>query len=585
MLLKLLKKSQIFLLICAGVFIGFQVFFEMRIPLYMAKMSALLGSEELTGPEKQQVINAMLPEVTVVLLLGLLSALCAVILTQLPINSFIALLRQKVFAKVQTLSMENIDRLSVPSLITRTTSDLTNLQMLYAVLLQSVFRVPLVSSWAIVKISQYGGSWVAVFFASCAFYLVLVVYVVKRIRPHMEPLKKLTDRLSRVTMQKLSGIDVIRAYNAQEETREKFDEANGKLTDTLRKSQLPQVLLQPGMVFAVNLMYPCIYFIGALALNQMDATQKNTYFSGMAAFTPYAVQLMMAVSSVVLILMLYPAAKVSSDRIQEILNFEPKICDGQGCSPDETGTIRFDDVSFAFPGSRECFLRNISFECRKGETVAIIGPTGCGKTTLLNLIMRFIDATRGSVYVDGKNVREYKLEALREKISLTQQRAVLFSGTIASNIVYGCEEKRSDLDYIRRAGVTSMSDEFVEKLPERYEAAVARGGSNFSGGQRQRLSIARTVAKPAEILIFDDSFTALDFKTDRALRDQLRERYSDVTKLIVAQRIGTIMDADRILVMENGAIVGSGTHRELLESCQTYREIAASQLLEEEALA
>lgn len=581
-LLKLLKKSQVFLMMCAGVFIGLQVFFDMKIPIYMADLTVLLSNQAISGAEKEQMINAMIPGALIVLLLGLCSAICSLLLTQLPITAFIASLRKKVFDKVQTLSMENIDHLSVASLITRTTSDMNNLQLIYANMLLALVRVPVVSIWAIIKISQYGSSWVAVFIVSCVLYILLVVFVMKTIRPYMEPQRGLTDKLSKVTIQKLGGIDVIRAYNAQAETRGKFCKVNEDLTDVLRKSQTPKVYLQPGMILAINAMYPCIYFLGSLALNKMPVEAKAFYYSGMTAFTPYAVQLMMAVSMVVLILIQYPIAHVSATRILEILDFDPAIKDGAGAKAEETGTVRFDNVSFAFPGSKECFMRNISFSCKKGDTVAVIGPTGCGKTTLLNLMLRFVDATEGCVYVDGKDVREYTLEELRDKISLTQQKAVLFSGTIASNITYGCEEKLNDQAYIQHAGEVSMSQEFVDKIPESYGAAVARGGSNFSGGQRQRLSIARTIAKPAEILIFDDSFSALDFKTDRSLREQLHEQYPDSTKIIVAQRIGTIQDADQILVMENGRIVGSGTHKELLKTCQTYREIAASQLTEEE---
>ena len=425
-------------------------------------------------------------------------------------------------------------------------------------------------------------TWIFAIVISFVVYAIIIAIILVKATPHTKKLQPLTDRISMLIMQKLGGLDVIRAYNAQESTNQAFQAANEELNDEEKKSQFPNALLVPGSILSMNVMYPYIYIVGAFALNVMEQGKKGDYLSGMMVFPSYAILFMSAFSLLVQVIVLYPRAKVSAARIHEVLNLEPAVRDGSGAAPRETGTVDFRHVSFSFPGAKEHFIRDLDFSCEKGSTVAVIGPTGCGKTTLINLLMRFYDATEGEVFLDGVNVRDYPLRELRQRISLTQQKAVLFTGTIASNVVYGCEDRRNDVDYIRAAGYASGSEEFISRVPEAYEAPVSRGGSNFSGGQRQRISIARTVAKPAEILIFDDSFSALDFRTDRTVRERLNEKYPDQTKIIVAQRIGTILDADQILVMENGQIVGKGKHRELMSGCKTYQEIARSQLTEEE---
>lgn len=581
-LLKMMKRSGVVLLILAAAFIVLQTYCDLQIPVYMQR---ILTIAQNTGESSSSNASAMKAEIpgTVMFLLG--SFLCAamsVILSSRAISWLIIAIRKSLFDKVQVLSTENIDSVTVTSLVNRCTSDLLNIQIIAVCMFQAVVKVPLIFIWVSFRISQFSFSWIFAIVISAILYSIIIAIILIRATPHVNKLQKLTDRISMLIMQKLGGLDVIRAYNAQETTNQGFQAANEELNDADKKSQLPNSMLVPGAILSMSIMYPYIYLVGAFALDGMEMARRANYLSAMLTFTPYAFMFLSTFSLLVQVLILYPRARVSAARIHEVLDLEPAVQDGSGAAPREAGTVRFSHVSFAFPGAKEPFIRDLDFTCEKGSTVAVIGPTGCGKTTLINLLMRFYDVTEGEVLLDGVNVREYPLREIRKRISLTQQKAVLFTGTLASNVVYGCEDRRDDLDYIRAAGYASGSDEFVSKIPEAYEAPVSRGGSNFSGGQRQRISIARTVAKPAEVLIFDDSFSALDFKTDRTVRDRLNEMYPDQTKIIVAQRIGTIMDADQILVMENGQIVGKGKHRELLSTCPTYREIAESQLTQEE---
>ena len=581
-LFKLIKRSGVVLLILAAAFIVLQIYCDLQIPVYMQKILKIAMGSDASSSSGKEAMIAQIPGTVLYLLLSFLSSAMTVILSSRAISSLIVVIRKRLFDKVQALSAENIDSVTVTSLVNRCTSDLLNIQNIAGYLFQAVVKVPVIFVWVSFKISQYSFSWIFAIVISAALYAIFITFILVKSTPYVKKLQKQADGITMLIMQKLKGIDVIRAYNAQDATNQTFQKANEEVYDSEKNSQLPNALMVPGSILSMSIMYPYIYLVGAFALSTMAMDLREGYLSAMLTFTPYAYQFISAFSLLVLVVISYPKAKVSAGRINEVLNLEPAVRDGSGAVPREEGTVRFSHVSFMFPGSKEAFIRDLDFECKKGSTVAVIGPTGCGKTTLINLLMRFYDATEGDVFLDGVNVREYPLEELRKRISLTQQKAVLFSGTLASNVVYGCEDRRDDIDYIRAAGYASGSDEFVSQIPEEYEAAVSRGGSNFSGGQRQRISIARTVAKPAEILIFDDSFSALDFKTDRTVRDRLNEKYPDQTKIIVAQRIGTIMDADQILVMENGQIVGKGTHRELLSACQTYREIAESQLSQEE---
>ena len=581
-LLKMIKRSGVVLLILAAAFIVLQVYCDLQIPVYMQRILKIAMSSGTSTSSGTEAMEAQIPGTVLYLLLSFGASAMTVILSSRAISTLIVTIRKRLFDRVQVLSAENIDSVTTISLVNLCTSDLLNIQVIAVSLFTAVVKVPLIMVWVSYRISQYSFTWIFAIVISGALYAIFIAIILVKSTPHVKKLQKQTDRISMLIMQKLSGLDVIRAFNAQDATNQTFQQANEEMYDSEKKSQLPNAMMVPGSILSMSIMYPYIYLVGAFALSTMAMDLREDYLSAMLTFTPYAFQFMSAFSLLVLVIIQYPKAKVSAGRINEILNLEPVVRDGSGAAPREEGTVRFSHVSFTFPGAKESFIRDLDFECKKGSTVAVIGPTGCGKTTLINLLMRFYDVTEGEVFLDGVNVREYPLKELRQRISLTQQKAVLFSGTLASNVVYGCEDKRDDIDYIRAAGYASGSDEFVSQIPEEYETTVSRGGSNFSGGQRQRISIARTVAKPAEILIFDDSFSALDFKTDRTVRDRLSEKYPDQTKIIVAQRIGTILDADQILVMENGQIVGKGTHRELLSSCQTYREIAESQLSQEE---
>lgn len=581
-LLKMMKPSGVVLLILAAAFIVLQTFCDLQIPVYMQRILTIAQNVEASSSSNVAAMRSEIPGTVAFLLGSFLCAAMSVILSSRASSGLIVAIRKHLFDKVQVLSTENIDSVTVTSLVNRCTSDLLNIQIIAVCMFQAVVKVPLIFIWVSFRISRFSISWIFAIVISAVLYSTIIAIILTRATPHVKKLQKLTDRISMLIMQKLSGLDVIRAYNAQEATNRGFQTANDALSDAEKKSQLPNSMLVPGAILSMSIMYPYIYLVGAFALDKMEMGPRPGYLSAMLTFTPYAFLFLSTFSLLVQVLILYPRARVSAQRIREVLDLEPAVRDGSGAAPREKGTVRFCHVSFTFPGAKEPFIRDLDFTCEQGSTVAVIGPTGCGKTTLINLMMRFYDATQGEVFLDGVNVREYPLKELRERISLTQQKAVLFTGTLASNVVYGCEERRDDADYICAAGYASGSEEFVSRIPEGYEAAVSRGGSNFSGGQRQRISIARTIAKPAEILIFDDSFSALDFKTDRTVRDRLNEKYPDQTKIIVAQRIGTIMDADQILVMENGQIVGKGTHRELLSDCPAYREIAESQLTQEE---
>ena len=581
-LLKMMKRSGVVLLLVAAAFIVLQIYFDLQIPVYMQKILYIAQNPVGTKEAGKAAMIAQIPGTVLVLIGSFLSAGISIILSARAISSLIVVIRKRLFDKVQELSTENIDSITVTSLVNRCTSDLLNIQMIAVSMFQAVVKAPVIFVWASFRISQFSVTWIFAIVISFVLYSIFIAIMLIKATPHTKKLQKLTDMISKLIMQKLSGLDVIRAYNAQKSQNQAFQKANEKLCDAEQKSQFPNALLVPGAILSMSVMYPYIYLVGAVALDRMALVHRGKYLSAMLTFTPYAFLFISTFSLLVQVLILYPRARVSAGRIFEVLNLEPAVKDGSSASPREEGTVVFRHVSFTFSGAKEPFIRDLNFSCRKGSTVAVIGPTGCGKTTLINLLMRFYDATEGEVLLDGVNVREYPLQELRQRISLTQQKAVLFTGTVASNVVYGCEDRRNDADYIRAAGYASGSEEFISRIPEAYEAPVSRGGSNFSGGQRQRISIARTVAKPAEILIFDDSFSALDFKTDRTVRDRLNEKYPDQTKIIVAQRIGTILDADQILVMENGQIVGKGTHRELMSACRTYREIAESQLTEEE---
>jgi ATP-binding cassette subfamily B protein len=516
------------------------------------------------------------------LLVTVLVAVCASRIA----SNFSAIVRGKLFDKVQSFSMEEIGRFSTASLITRSTNDVTQVQMLIVMGLSIMLRAPIMAVMAILKIVDKSWQWTLSTGVAVVVLLVVVIICVSLCMPKFKRLQSLTDDINQVTRENLTGLNVVRAYNAEAYQEEKFEKVNKDLTDTHWFTSKTMAFMMPTIMMIMNGLSLAIYWIGAVLINDaQDMQGKFTLFSDMVVFSSYAMQVVMSFMMLVMIFIMLPRASVAAKRILEVLDTEPSIEDGtRDTFPVmKDGEVEFKDVSFKYPDAEEYVLEHISFSAKKGETIAFIGATGCGKSTAINLIPRFYDATEGEVFVDGVNVKEYTQEALHNKIGYVSQKAILFSGTIADNVAYGENGKApATQDDIAMAVKVAQASEFVEKKDQGYDGYVAQGGSNFSGGQKQRLSIARAIARQPEILIFDDSFSALDYKTDRILREALRKECKDATKIIVAQRIGTIRDADKIIVLDDGQIAGMGTHDELMKNCEVYQEIAYSQLSKEE---
>jgi ATP-binding cassette subfamily B protein len=483
--------------------------------------------------------------------------------------------------------MEEIGHFSTASLITRTTNDVVQVQMLIVMGLQMMLKAPIMAVCAICKIAGKAWQWTFSTGVAVVILLAVVTICVAVSMPKFKKMQQLTDNLNRVTRENLTGLQVVRAYNAENYQEQKFEKANQELTGTNLFAQRTMSFMMPSIQLVMSGLMLAIYWLGAVLINQADLMDKVTLFSDMMVFSQYAIQVVMSFMLLVMIFMMLPRATVSAHRINEVLDTKTTISDGtltEG-KKEQTGEVEFKNVSFRYPDAEGDMLSNISFSAKKGETVAFIGATGCGKSTIVNLIPRFYDVTQGEVLVDGIDVRKYTQKALRNKIGYVSQKATLFSGTIRSNIAFGDNGKEEcDLDGVKDAIETAQATEFVEKLDNTYEGYVAQGGANLSGGQKQRLSIARAIARKPEILLFDDSFSALDYKTDRILRKVLEEKCKQTTRLIVAQRIGTIRDADKIIVLEEGRIAGIGKHEELMKNCDVYRQIALSQLSEEELM-
>ncbi len=515
---------------------------------------------------------------------SMLVSMCTVFLAAKVAAGFSVRLRGKVFDKTLSFSMEEISRFSTASLITRSTNDIMQVQMLIIMGLQIVIRAPIMAVWAILKITGKAWEWTAATGFAVAFLCVLIAIVVFIALPKFRVIQTLTDQLNRVTRENLSGIRVVRAYNAEGYQEEKFEQANNDLTKTNLFTGRTMAILFPSIGLMMSGMNLAIYWIGAVIINNAPMQDRLARFSDMVVFSSYAMQIIMSFMMLSMVFIMMPRAAVSAKRINEVLDTEVKIEDGNAKNSEKgksSGEVEFRNVSFKYPDAEDYVLKNISFKAHKGETVAIIGSTGSGKSTLLNLIPRFMEASEGVVLVDGADVKDYTLEALRNKLGYVSQKAILFSGSVASNVAFGENEKKTDKE-IKRAVDIAQGKEFVEKMEGQYEAAIAQGGTNISGGQKQRLSIARAIYKNPEIYLFDDSFSALDYKTDRVLRSQLKKEIKDATSIIVAQRIGTIIDADRIIVLDQGEVVGIGTHQELMKTCNVYQEIAYSQLSKEE---
>ena len=573
------RKQEVVLALFSVVFVVAQVWLELKLPDYMREITSLITTQDSAMHDILIAGGKMLLCAFGSLLVTVLVAVCASRIA----SNFSAIVRGKLFDKVQSFSMEEIGRFSTASLITRSTNDVTQVQMLIVMGLSIMLRAPIMAVMAILKIVDKSWQWTLSTGVAVVVLLIVVIICVSLCMPKFKRLQSLTDDINQVTRENLTGLNVVRAYNAEAYQEEKV---NKDLTDTHWFTSKTMAFMMPTIMMIMNGLSLAIYWIGAVLINDaQDMQEKFTLFSDMVVFSSYAMQVVMSFMMLVMIFIMLPRASVAAKRILEVLDTEPSIEDGtRDTFPVmKDGEVEFKDVSFKYPDAEEYVLEHISFSAKKGETIAFIGATGCGKSTAINLIPRFYDATEGEVFVDGVNVKEYTQEALHNKIGYVSQKAILFSGTIADNVAYGENGKApATQDDIAMAVKVAQASEFVEKKDQGYDGYVAQGGSNFSGGQKQRLSIARAIARQPEILIFDDSFSALDYKTDRILREALRKECKDATKIIVAQRIGTIRDADKIIVLDDGQIAGMGTHDELMKNCEVYQEIAYSQLSKEE---
>ena len=583
-MVKLLKKltwKDFILAAAAFVFIIVQVWLSLTMPDYMSEITKLVQTK---GSKMNDILIAG-GKMLACALGSLLAAVCTSICASKISSNFSANLRGQVFHKVQSFSMEEIGNFSTAGLITRSTNDITQVQMLIVMGLEVLLKAPIMAVWALCKISTKNWQWTASTGVAVVVLLSFVGVCVAVALPKFKKLQSLTDNLNRVTRENLTGLNVVRAYNAEGYQQKKFNDANDELTKTQLFANRTMGTMMPGIQMVMNGLMLAIYWIGAYLISNAQMFDKLTIFSDMIVFTQYAMQVVMSFMMLVMIFVLLPRASVSAKRINEVLDMPLSIKDGtkENGIDGKKGEVEFRNVSFCYPDAEKDVIEDISFTAHKGETIAFIGSTGCGKSTVINMIPRFYDATKGEVLVDGVNVKEYTQKALRNKIGYVSQKAVLFTGSIKSNVAYGDNGKKGFTDDdVKHAIETAQAKEFVDKTEGGIDAFVAQGGSNFSGGQKQRLSIARAICRHPEILIFDDSFSALDYKTDRVLRDTLRKTCADATRFIVAQRIGTIRDADKIIVLDDGKIAGMGKHNELMETCEVYRQIAYSQLSKEE---
>ena len=586
-MLRILKhlrwKEWLLVAACVVLIVG-QVQLDLALPDYMSEITRLVQTE---GSQMSDILLAG-GKMLLCALGSMLLTVCTTFFTAQIASRFSARLRGEMYRKVVGFSNEEINRFSTASLITRTTNDISQLQMFFSFGMQSLIKAPIMAFIAVGKISTKSWEWSLLTGGVIAFVCVLLVFIMLYAVPRMKKMQALTDNLNRITRENLTGLQVVRAYNAENYQEGKFAKANEEMTRNSQQANIAMSVMNPGMNLAMNGLTLGIYWIGAALISAIAVTspaammERIGLFSDMVVFMQYAMQVIMAFLMLVMIFVMLPRVTVSAGRVNEVLDTKARIVDGKETQgkPGMKGEIEFRDVSFRYPDADGDTIHHISFTAHHGQTVALIGATGCGKSSIINLIPRLYDATSGQVLVDGVDVRDYTQDALRSKIGFVPQKAFLFAGTVSSNVGYG--EDNASGAAIRKAVAIAQAAEFVESPEVGYSGTVAQGGSNFSGGQKQRLSIARAVARDPEILVFDDSFSALDYKTDHALRQALREQTSGTTNIIVAQRIGTIRDADCILVIEDGAIVGKGTHRELMENCKVYQEIAYSQLSKEE---
>ena len=582
-MLKLLKnmrrREALMALLCALLVVG-QVYFDLRLPDYMSDLTMLIKTSGATD----DILNVGLQMLGCTLASAVLAIACGYLASKTA-SGFSFTVREKLFGHVMDIGNEEMQDFSVPSLITRTTNDITQIQMIIAMGLQMIIKAPIMAVWAIIKI--LGKSW-ELSAVTAAFVVVLCTAILSIMRvciPRFRIVQKLTDKINRVARENLTGINVVHAFNAERYQNEKFDAPSLAMMQTQEKNQKLFALVQPSMMLGMNALALVIYWLGAALINNIaltDAAARLTMFSNVLVFSTYATYIIMSFMMLVMIYMLFPQAQVSAERINEVLEKQPHIREGAVKTASQTGTLEFCDVSFRYPHAQEDELSHISFKVGQGQTLAIIGATGSGKTTLVSLIPRFYDATQGQVLVDGVNVKDYTFNALYDRLGYVTQKAVLFAGTIRDNVFFGRSRAPEDAETLNSAIDLAQASEFVNKFPDTTQHPIAQLGRNVSGGQKQRLSIARALARKPEILVFDDSFSALDYRTDALLREGLAQQLHDTTKVIVAQRISTIRHADQILVLDRGEAVGLGTHDELMKTCDVYREIALSQLSAEE---
>lgn len=577
-LFKNVTKREILLIIISTILIIFQVFLELKMPDYMSTITRLVQTEG--SKIKDILING-----GYMLLCAFGSLISAIIVGYLIANitsAFSMHTRKTLFNKIESLSLSEVKEFKTSSLITRTTNDITQIEMFLGLGLQMLIKAPLTAIWAITKILNKSWEWSAVTALAVVILLTAIIIITSIVVPKFKIIQKLIDKLNNVTRENLLGIRVIRAFNAEEYQKEKFEDVNDSLTKRLLFNQKTFAIFNPLMNFIMHSLSLSIYIIGAYLIYNSLLADKITIFSNMVVFSSYAMQVIMSFLMLAFVFMMMPRANVSAKRINEVLDKEISIKDGYITNSNEKGTVEFKNICFKYDDAEEYVLENISFKVNRGETVAFIGSTGSGKSTLINLIPRFYDVTKGEILVDGVNIKDYKEEYLREKIGYVSQKAVIFSGSVKDNVKYG-SKKISDKK-IKEAIKVAQAEDFVLKMDNKYNSDLSQGGTNISGGQKQRISIARAIAKDPEIYIFDDSFSALDYKTDSLLRKELKKYAKDATILIVAQRIGTILNADKIVVLDEGKCVGIGTHKELINNCDVYKQIALSQLSEEEAL-
>lgn len=583
-MLKLLKKmkKQEWYMVCAciALILG-QIYFELKLPDYMSTLTVLIETPDSTMADILHTGGEML---LCTLASAALSILCGYLSARVA-GGFSFTIREHVFKKVADFGQKEMHEFSVPSLLNRTTNDITQIQMLVAMGLQILIKAPVMAVWAVAKIVNKSWTLSAITAAFVVVLLTMMVLIIVIVLPRVKRVQKLMDNINLVSRENLTGINVVHAYNAEEYQAEKFEKANDVLMKTQLFNQRAFAVMVPVVTLAMNSLSMIIYWVGAAIINQISAADmaaRITRFGDIVVFGTYATYVITSIMLMVMIIMLLPSAQVSADRINEVLDTKIDLCEGQNTESDEVGTVEFQNVSFRYPSSDKDILKNIDFKVKKGETIAFIGATGSGKTTLVNLAARFYDATEGKVLIDGVNIKDYSFDALYDRIGYVTQKAVLFAGDIRENVLFGESSASQTDEDVKKALDIAQATEFVGKLEKGIDSPIVQGGTNVSGGQKQRLAIARALARKPEILIFDDSFSALDYKTDASLRKGLADQLKGTTCMIVAQRIGTIRNADKIVVLDEGKAVGIGTHEELMRNCKVYQEIAMSQLSAEE---